>query len=134
VLVAGGLHTWPNVLFGQFPSARVFFVLNVGSAPEERSGSIIADLGDSSPWQTRDKSPSPASRAKKQCRKRNRNEWEVTFLIPGNVRFNSGTVVALDPTFGSFAGNYLIKRVVHTWSATEGYRTQFHARKVLKGY
>jgi hypothetical protein len=95
----------------------------------------MADLSDSSPWQTRDSNPAPAQRAKRICRKHNRREYEAEFILPGNVRYSAGTVIELDASFGpKFSGNFKINKVSHSWTAGEGYRITVEAGKVLKGY
>jgi hypothetical protein len=95
----------------------------------------MADLSDNSPWQTKDPLAAPAQRAKRICRKRNRKEYEAEFLLPGNVRYSAGTVIALDASFGpKFTGNFKINKVSHSWMPGEGYRITVEAGKVLKGY
>jgi hypothetical protein len=95
----------------------------------------VADLSDQAPWITHDPGTSGSERAKKMARKANRLEYEASFLLPGNVRWNAGQVVSLDSSFGSkFAGNYLITKCIHSIEKGSGYVTHLRMRKTLQGY
>ena len=101
-----------------------------GSSPEERPG--VLDVLSSNP---RDKAAA-TKRAEKQCRKRNRAEWEIDLTLPGSVEWVAGTVVRFDNSWGPKFGdaNFLIRRATHKIDRSSGYVCNLSLRKVLKDY
>jgi phage protein D len=81
-----------------------------------------------------DRKTKAATRAKKELRKANRDEWIVDLSnMPGSIRMNAGLTFTLSQEFGKFARKYIIDQVTHTVSRS-GYKTSIKGRGVLKGY
>ena len=66
---------------------------------------------------------------------RNANKHEVTFTLTmqGDPNYGMGKVVALDGSFGLFAGNYLLDKCVHR-VFRQGYQTEIEGHKCLTGH
>ena len=95
---------------------------------------------DAPTWEFTDPSPQSKKvaekRARAQCRKRNRAEWEIDLTLPGSVEWVAGTVVRFDNSWGPKFGdaNFLIRKVAHRIDRSSGYVCNLSLRKVLKGY
>ena len=95
---------------------------------------------DAPTWEFTDPSPQSKKvaekRARAQCRKRNRAEWEIDLTLPGSVEWVAGTVVRFDNSWGPKFGdaNFLIRRATHKIDRSSGYVCNLSLRKVLKGY
>lgn len=70
--------------------------------------------------------------AKKELRKKNKEEIKVSVEVIGRFIFLAGNVIELDESFGFYAGNYLIEKARHNVGA--GYECSLELRKCLKGY
>lgn len=92
----------------------------------------VADLEVKSPWQMED--PPVVKRAKRMARKKNRDEWEIIMTVPGNPFYSAGMVGTANASFGKWAGNHLLTKVIHSWQPDSGYTTRVQSRKVLQGY
>ena len=70
--------------------------------------------------------------AKKELRKKNREEIKVNLEVVGSFEYLAGNVVELDDSFGFYAGNYLIEKAHH--EVGSGYSCRLDLRKCLVGY
>lgn len=70
--------------------------------------------------------------AEKRLREHNKFCQTAEFGMQGNTAAAAGCVVLL-PNWGSWSGNHLIRRAVHT-VGENGYETTIETRKVLEGY
>jgi phage protein D len=81
-----------------------------------------------------DRKTKAATRAKKELRKANKDEWTCDLSnMPGDIRWNSGQTFTLSSEFGKFGRKYLVDSVTHTVSRS-GYKSSAKGRGVLKGY
>ena len=88
-------------------------------------------------WQLNNTDPggkdSALLKAKKLARKMNRDEYKITFVLPGSIQWIAGRVVTMDGTWGKFAGNYIIEEATH-FIGQCGYKTGITLRRCLSGY
>lgn len=68
-----------------------------------------------------------------ELRGKNQNETTFNFTLLGDLNWAPGKVVALDGTFGVFAGNYAIDKVVHR-IGRQGFTSEVEAHKGLRGH
>lgn len=78
-------------------------------------------------------SPADAERlAKKALRDKNKEEIKIKIDCIGDFFYLAGNVIALDDTFGFYAGNYIIERA--DWKIGSGFTCSLDLRKCLKNY
>lgn len=70
--------------------------------------------------------------AKKELRKKNKEEIKISVEVIGRFIFLAGNVIELDESFGFYAGRYLIETARH--KVGSGYSCSLELRKCLKGY
>jgi hypothetical protein len=81
-----------------------------------------------------DRKTKAATRAKKELRKANKDEWTCDLSnMPGDIRWNSGQTFTLNQAFGRFARKYICDSVTHTVSRS-GYKCSAKGRGTLKDY
>ncbi len=68
-----------------------------------------------------------------ELRSKNQNETTFNFTMLGDTRYAAGITVALDGSFGVYAGAYLIDKCIHR-IGRQGYTTELEGHKVLKGH
>lgn len=73
------------------------------------------------------------TKAKKNLRKKNRHEHRTHLVLPFYLGFTSGQVLALDSSFGTFAGNWIIETVRYYVKAEKSY-AELDLHRCLKGY
>lgn len=95
-------------------------------------------MADDTPWadiQTNQaEKDNQLARAQRLLREANRDEYQITLDVPGDVKWNSGINVDFDATWGKFKGKYSLYKTIHRWDASSGYRCQLHFHKCLEGY
>lgn len=74
------------------------------------------------------------SKAAKELRKANKDEWTCSFKAPGDVRWGAGQTFTLSQEFGKFGRKYICKSVTHEVGRDSGYTCSVSAHGTLKGY
>jgi hypothetical protein len=74
------------------------------------------------------------ARAQRLMREANRDEYQIILDVPGDVKWNAGTNVDFDESWGKFKGKFRLYKTLHRWDASSGYRCQLHFHKTLEGY